>query len=157
MCPPAQKTPLPLLGSNADCRRAGRVPDPQPSAGTGGAKKSLAAKAVAPAQRGLSPTSDRCSSRGRSVNYFPQGHGEIRDGLFLELEPQPQPSRKAEVASNLPSEDKPPAFIFNPVHSAPSRPGNGHVSGSPLRETGSPGEEQPSAAASGSRAAQVTA
>lgn len=55
ICSPEQKKRVLLLGASAECRMAGEVPVPHPPPGWG-AEKSPAAKALAPAQCGLSPS-----------------------------------------------------------------------------------------------------
>lgn len=113
ICSPEQKKYVLLLGPSADCRMAGEVPVPHPLPGQG-AEKSPAAKALAPAQGGLSPSlmNAAAGEEGLAISPRAMGRWGTRSPTMKSL---PHPSRKAEVGLKLASTR--PAqtiFIFKP-------------------------------------------
>lgn len=92
ICSPEQKKCVLLLGPSADCRMAGEVPVPDPLPGRG-AEKSPAAKALAPAQCGLSPSLMNAAAGEEGLVISPRAMGR----WGKDLEPQracPTPAEK---------------------------------------------------------------
>lgn len=81
--PTNQKKPILLLGSNADCGMVGEIPVPQPSARIEFAGKSPAAKALAPAQCGLSPSLMNAAEGEEGLAISPRAMGRWGTGYCL--------------------------------------------------------------------------
>lgn len=113
---PEQKKCVLLLGSSADCRMAGEVPVPHPLPGRG-AEKSPAAKALAPAQCGLSPSLMDAAAGEEGLVISPRAMGRWWTGyslIWIHEEPAP-PQQKSrgglKLASTRPAQI---IFIFKP-------------------------------------------
>lgn len=139
ICSPEQKKGFLLLGPNADCRMAGEVPAPHPLPGQG-AEKSPAAKALAPAQGGLSPSLMDAAAGEEGLAISPRAVGTwgTRAGRAC-----PTPAEKQRWPQTCLHKSSPAHLHLTPVQAVPSCPGNEHVRG--LRM--SKGQPQPRAAA----------
>lgn len=112
-----QKKRVLLLGASADCRMAGEVPVPHPLPGRG-AEKSPAAKALAPAQCGLSPSLMDAAAGEEGLAISPRAMGRWGTSHSLiwnheELSPPQQKSRGGfKLASTRPAQT---IFTFKPM------------------------------------------
>lgn len=116
ICYPEEKKRVLLSGSSADCRMAGEVPVPHPLPGQG-AEKSPAAKALAPAQSGLSPSLMDAAAGEEGLAISPRAMGRWGTGYSLiwnheEPAPPQQKSRGGlKLNSTRPAQT---IFIFKP-------------------------------------------
>lgn len=131
------------------------VPHPLPGRG---AEKSPAAKALAPAQCGLSPSLVDAAAGEEGLAISPRAMGRWGTSYSLiwnhkEPAPPQQKSRGGlKLASTRPAQTR-PSSPLNPVHAAPSCPGD-----EPMRGvTTCQGQEQPPHPCSQARPGQVTA
>lgn len=115
ICSSEQKCVL-LLGSSADCRMAGEVPVPHPLPGWG-PEKSSAAKALAPAQCGLSPSlmDAAVGEEGLVISPRAMGRWGTSYSLILNHEKPAPPRQKSrgglKLASTRPAQT---ILIFKP-------------------------------------------
>lgn len=116
ICSPEQNKCVLPLGSSADCRMAGEVPVPHPLPGWG-AEKSSAAKALAAAQCGLSPSlmDAAVGEEGLVISPRAMGRWGTSYSLILSHEEPAPPQQKSrgglKLASTRPAQT---IFIFKP-------------------------------------------
>lgn len=131
ICSPEQKKCVLLLGSSAGCGMAGEVPVPHPLPGRG-AEKSPAAKALAPAQCGLSPTLMDAAAGEEGLAISPRAMGRWGTSYSLiwnheEPAPHQQKSRGGlKLASTRPAQT---IFTLKPSPRCTPCPGDEHVRG----------------------------